>query len=257
MTSLELQVSKALTEAYNFAEKQGLLQSFLNFFKKKHRVLVLGSSGVGKTQLIRSLTDVVPELVSVIERTKFPKISKLSVNQHLFEFLDTPGELNKTEIREKVLKEAVDRKFPLIINVVSYGFHEYSASGERRFFENGKLSADYLDEHKLIENDLFAQWVTSLSNLKVRARVLTVASKADIWWKDRDQVLEHYGSGAYSEALIGSDLEHAVLPYCSRIKRFHEVGEVCSTFDETIKGELRKGFFEAFVAACGISESLH
>lgn len=51
--------------------------------------------------------------------------------------------------------------------------------------------------------------------------VLTVATKADLWWPERDRVEHYYSEGSYAEALGAFKSVHTVQPYCSVIEPFY------------------------------------
>ena len=51
---------KPIVEVIALANKQGWLDKLKMAFRKKHRILVLGSTGAGKTNFLKSLTETMP-----------------------------------------------------------------------------------------------------------------------------------------------------------------------------------------------------
>ena len=255
MSSSEIVLGKAVVDAYNIAEREGWIKNFLDVFRKKHRVLVLGSSGAGKTQLIRSLTSLVPELVTVLQRTQFVEKNKLEVNNELFEFIEAPGEIAKFEIRGSAIKDARDNAHGLILNVVADGYHEYSEANipELEGFD-GRASERYLDIHREIEIELLSEWCHRLSQDEKKPRVVTVISKADLWWSDRESIVSFYKNGEYSRVINGFGFDHAIVCYCSRIHKIHGIGLLDSHFDETTKEVLRGHLFQTIFSGLNISK---
>lgn len=68
--SLEAIVAK---EFVKLAIKQGWFEKLVTVFQKKHKILLLGSTGVGKTNLVQSLTEVTPKAIHHMNRTDFIK----------------------------------------------------------------------------------------------------------------------------------------------------------------------------------------
>ena len=100
------------TEVVNLvklAAKEGWLDKLRNLFKKKHRVLVLGSTGVGKTVFLKSLTEVLPEAISSLNRTEFAERHAIQIEKQPFIFVDTPGQLFHASRRTTAIREELTR----------------------------------------------------------------------------------------------------------------------------------------------------
>lgn len=64
--------------------------------------------------------------------------------------------------------------------------------------------------------------------------VITLVSKADLWWTQRDEVIAYYEEGKYFQALNeATDIHHIVLPYCSVIRMFYGEGETSGRFQDS------------------------
>ena len=77
---------KSAVELIAMAHKQGWLERLLDAFKKKHRVLVLGRSGTGKTILIASLTELLPLAIDRMNRTEYLKTNSIKIAGQPFIF---------------------------------------------------------------------------------------------------------------------------------------------------------------------------
>ncbi|WP_299689369.1 GTPase domain-containing protein [uncultured Tateyamaria sp.] len=254
MINSEATIGKAVVDVYRTAKKEGWLDKFLAVFRKKHRILVLGSSGAGKTQLIRSLSSVVPDVVGILERTQFVERNNIEISKNLFEFVEAPGELSMFDARLEAIAEAARRKYDLVLNVVSYGYHEYSEENASLIFDdNGAVQAEFLKEHRDIEIDLLAEWCETLSESKRPPRVITIVTKADIWWDNKDSVIKNYRNGDYAEIISHHKYQHSVVPYSSRIYRMHKLGATSRYFDELTKAELRAQLFRTLFSGINVS----
>ena len=92
MSNFGLTETKAAIELIKLARKQGWLDNLFSALRKKHRVLVLGTTGAGKTNLLASLTEAVPQAIDEINRTEFVKERALKIAKQPFIFIDTPGQ---------------------------------------------------------------------------------------------------------------------------------------------------------------------
>lgn len=77
---------------WGLADNQDLMTRVLDFFKKKHTILILGSTGAGKSNLVRSL-NAAAGLVAAIPsatRTEAVEPHRVRVNSSPFKVIDTP-----------------------------------------------------------------------------------------------------------------------------------------------------------------------
>ena len=200
----EIAEAAAAVELINTARKQGWLDKLVMAVKKKHRVIVLGSTGVGKTNFLSSLTAVLPEAIDVMNRTQIAQKHRIQIKKEPFIFTDTPGQILHRSRRSEAAREAISRGTTGIINVVSYGYHEYRISPKDAFDQNDNVNEDFLRKHRNIEIEALQEWMPILGARDVADWLITVVTKADLWWDRRDEVLEYYRSGAYYDALGGA-----------------------------------------------------
>lgn len=213
---------------------QGWRERFLSLFKRRSVVMVLGCTGVGKTNLIRSLTALMPSVIERLDRTAFVSSSDMLIRDEFFSFLDTPGQRRHSNQRRKALAYLEGKKVACIINVVSYGYHEYRIADESLPLDSScNVEASYLMNHRLREIEALKEWTYLLERATARPPILTAVSKADLWWSERERVLDYYRSGSYFEGLgAAKDLQRAVTGYSAVRQRFYGKGRVDQNFDQ-------------------------
>ena len=61
---------KPIADMLVLAQKQGWLDKLKMALRKKHKILVLGSTGAGKTNFLASLTETMPKAIDLMSRTE-------------------------------------------------------------------------------------------------------------------------------------------------------------------------------------------
>jgi len=243
--------TKTIEMIVKVAKEQGWLEKLLDYFSKKHNILVLGCSGAGKTELIKSLESINPEIIHYTSRTRDKTISGMKINKVPFEFIDIPGEENDLSIRnDAILQHAAT--LDAVINVVSYGYHEYTYGKDEAILNgNGAVSEEYLEHNRQREIDTIPEWSISLGGVR-KYRLITVVTKADLWWPEHKKVIKHYQNGDYHEALgPAQQLYPMVVPYCSVIKKFYDEAPTSGQIDESARIQYRNNLLRTLVEAVG------
>ena len=233
-------------EIVKVAEREGYLQRLKDAFRKKHRVLLLGSTGTGKTQFLNSFGNIFADALDHVARTEFPHVKRMEIDKKLFEFIDTPGqELHKSR-RVSAVRKAIADGFSGVMNLVSYGYHEYGVD-KQEVVNNGTVSPEYLQMHCSREVEQLGEWAPLLKN----EWVFTVVTKADIWWDDRQQIMNHYASGAYGKALqvASSTTEKVVCPYSSLTSKFYGAVPCSGNFSDIERKSCRNSLFHKLAEA--------
>lgn len=241
---------KTIKQVYDLAKKQGWIDSLLSLLKKKHKILVLGSSGVGKTNLLQSLSTLTPEVIHYSRRTSDSTKSKLTIDDIPFEFIDTPGQVDHSAIRMKAIRESIG-SLGTVINVVCYGYHEYARGKEQAFGDDGKLNVQYLEDNREREIRALKEWSEILGG-NAPYRLITVVTKADLWWDDSEKVFNHYEKGEYFKELGAcSQLSPMVIHHCSVFHKLYGIGSMSGSFDESDKTLARANLLKTLVEVIG------
>lgn len=243
--------TKAAVELIKLAIKQGWFQKLIDAFKTKHKVLVLGSTGVGKTNLIESITDITPEAIHHMNRTEFTKKHHIKISKNPFVFIDTPGQAAHKHQRREGILEVLKSPVAGIINVVSYGYHEYRIGSSDVFDEDGNIYGDFLQRHRQMEIDALNEWIPVLGSPEIVKWVVTVVSKADLWWDEKNKVIKYYESGEYFNNLGDAKSIHHVAEYCSVVHRFFGKGKISAIFDDAERIRTRVNLLRMLTEAIG------
>lgn len=237
--------------AYDLAEELGLWKRWRSWLKKKRKILVLGASGTGKSQLINSIADPLSDRLDTMQRTVAVERRLLMISGNPFIFSDTPGQLLDEAKRKVAITEAIRTQIEGVLNVACFGYHEAAeANRDDAVPTSGSqiAKADYLHQRREREESLLSEWVPLFDNQTARW-VLTAVTKADLWWPDRARVEAHYTTGSYPQALGDFQGAHTVLPYCSRIEPFYGT-RTSGKFGETLKLALRNHLLDSILRLC-------
>ena len=217
---------KLIDEAVNVATKYKLLQKLAGLFlNEKSVVLLCGTSGVGKSQFIRSLQEPVAAPIAAADRTRGWHKVKVTKDKRKLELLDTPGQIGEGALRRKAHLEALRAKHFGIINVVANGFHEGTATEPDAIVRVGdayRAKDKFLTDSRKLEVQNLTEWSRDLQDARW---LITLVNKADLWWQPDtcESVLKYYSStGPYGMRLKSWEGKHVVLPYASTSKPFYD-----------------------------------
>jgi hypothetical protein len=240
--------AKAATEVIEFAKKHHLVSRLANLFKKKHCILVLGCTGTGKTKLIQSLTQEDVKTINRMLRTTSSKKHRLGIRRKSFVVIDVPGE--HKDKRMQAIKNAAFKGIAGVINVVSYGYHEGRGNESDAIGPSGQASAAFLEACREKEIENLKEWTTILMSGKNPPWLITVVTKADLWWNQREEVLKHYEEESYHQALGDAlKMDKGVAVCCSVIHKFFGCAPLAGTFDDDDRREKREKLL-GYIIAC-------
>jgi hypothetical protein len=238
----------AILDAILVAKEEGWLDRIKALFGKRHSIVVMGSTGVGKSQLIKSLSVEIGEAIKSFERTQFVERHKLNVGGTHFEFIEAPGDEYKADHRREAIRLASSKGSRLALNIVADGHHEYThLTPSNAIDKDGHVSQDYLNEHRAIELRYLEDFCSNAVGLRGIQTVLTVISKADIWWDNSEEVLSRYRIGPYAEVIGAAGARHGVVGYSSVSHRLYGRGLLAQTFDDEVRQSLRTRFFSTLL----------
>jgi energy-coupling factor transporter ATP-binding protein EcfA2 len=230
-------------DAADLARDLGLVDKILRLVGRDNKVLVLGSTGCGKSQFVRSLSTAMPEFISSAIRTEFSQEAALKIGSELFTIIDTPGHDAHELRRRQAVKNLPAKGTVGVINLTSFGYHEYDVpSPSDAVNSDGSAVADYLERHRAIEIERIRTDVASVAVARNVGWFVTLANQAD--------VMKHYRTGDYSGSLaplVGS--APIVIPYCAVSHKFFGRGNLDPTFDDSDRKNLRIRLLNGILAA--------
>jgi len=233
------------------SEDLKLTEKIRDALKKKEHLIVLGASGTGKTNLIISLNSAAGLIDAEwrMNRTGATARKSVRIDGKPFQVIDTPGEDLHESDRLRAVREVAARPLVRIINVVSYGYHEYDVDPFQVIGSNGLPHPSFLQNRREEEMKALHQWIPFLGDRSITKWVLTAVTKADLWWHEKDRVLDYYRNGNYNKAMKGTDpqLYHSVLPYCSVGHKFYNVTPLDGTFDDSDRVRTNLHFLKQLV----------
>lgn len=189
MTSVGVGEAVAVFELVQLARKQKWFDRLKNALRKKHTILVMGCTGVGKGNFIESLSEVAPIAIDRMNRTEFPVKHRLKVSNKLFDFVDTPGQQAHKSRRISAIRHAISAGVSGVINVVAYGYHESRIGKREALTQAGTPRVDYLYRMRRQEIEALSEWSTILGGPETCGWLITLVTKADIWWNESNRVL--------------------------------------------------------------------
>lgn len=197
-----------LSNAHDIAKKSlpSLVKLARAIKKQKLKILICGYSGTGKSTLGRLLAgefgreDILrPYQISLrAENLDLDSITRGSITvlpgQH-----SLPGQ---AEFWNNAFREVSSNKVNLIINVVAYGYHSISQTDYQNLpsYQSGMTIQQFIDNYSRVrrekELEVFSQLIPHLSIAnKNQVVMLTLVTKQDLWWPQRQKVREHYQTG--------------------------------------------------------------
>lgn len=172
------------------------------------RLLVFGPGGTGKTTLGRSLTEGI-DPANEAEYEESITQEGFSVPGDVFgSLIVPPGQEIRQEQHWPDLYEILQAgKSAGVINVVSWGFHSIQDLGyeQTNSFEAGmskeEFVAAYTDNRRRREIDVVETLKPRLEDAPGDLWMITLATKQDLWWNDRMDVVNWYTDGPYGSVI--------------------------------------------------------
>ena len=212
-------------QSIRIARKKSIRDRIIAQFRRKRRILVLGTSGVGKSVFVETLYKELVRPIPGANRDTFTHEVSFPREDLPLVLVDTPGQELAFPERDKAYKDAIKDGVVGIINVVCFGYHEGSISGNETQALDATLQprSEYLAIRREEEIKRLGEWVKLVDSRSAKW-VITLVTKADLWYGDYETVMEYYCKGEYSKALgdLPGRIYHTVIPYCSIIEPFYK-----------------------------------
>lgn len=244
-------IARGLFQAYQFARDEGWLDRAREVLTRRQRILVLGRPGVGKSQLIATLRrDMAESLRRLLAET--PDAGALRIDPSMFDFveLDYP---DAADIDGQAVSRALSNGPSGILNVVAFGYHEHEHWRAEALTPEGMADPRFLARCRDAELASTASLFNALRGADLKGSwMLTVVTKADLWWDNAQSVFDHYVRGPYRERLgIPADVPMLVLPHASVFMKFFGSGPLCGQFDERDRRDCLANLLKALIHTIG------
>jgi hypothetical protein len=182
-------------------------------------VVAMGPDGVGKTSLCASLFR--NEIPLSTQPTMLPTRFQIrGSNRETITIFDLPGRVrNFATVINQLTKRPASTL--TILNVVAYGL-----------FAN-------MEHHDGL--DLEINWFESMAPVLARLqpfRMITVVTKADLWWDIRDAVIQYYNHEYFEDTSSHVDgKRYAIVPHSSARIPLNDLG-FAQSYDDLTRHEL-------------------
>jgi hypothetical protein len=171
-------------------------------------VLIIGPGGVGKTTLGQFLAGQQDKAVSgsyveSVSTEEFKLADEVAV-----QIVIPPGQAHRRKATwDQQLEEVAEGKFRGVILIHAYGHHaigDISYENHRLFDPEKGLEmflADYLEHCLKTEQQILKSVCDAVRKCAAPIWVLTLVTKQDLWWNERDVVEKHYTEGKYGKVV--------------------------------------------------------
>lgn len=188
--------------------KEIFLRTAATILGGKRRVAVFGCGGTGKTTLgnfISGKLDTDKALGAYEETLFIEKFTAKGETPALIAVV--PGqEARRPTSWDQLYAELAAGKSFRVINVVAWGYHASGLERARhRVHQAGQTEeefrAAYFADNRAEELKALRELEPHLKATPGKVRIITLVTKQDLWWKNRQDVEDHYKNGEYSKIL--------------------------------------------------------
>lgn len=227
-------VSTAVTAANLANELRATKHAFRNtLLRGLNRALhgavtlpIFGAGGVGKTTTGNFLVGGTDEN-NLDSYASSWCIESLKLNDKIpGKILVAPGQQDRAERYWPELIEKANKQATMgLINVVCNGLHSFGIKrfSEHDLWESGMSAKDFIQVYSIArraeEIEMLDRLLSSLVPTRKKYFFLTLVTKQDLWWNERNGVKAHYSEGEYGQRIdqfrskVGAhNFQHEFLP---------------------------------------------
>ncbi|MFM8295454.1 MAG: ATP-binding cassette domain-containing protein [Microcystaceae cyanobacterium] len=210
-------VSTGIT-ALDLADKT--LPTFTRLFKRikdgEIKIAILGASGTGKSTLGKLLSGQSSrELLKPYEESIGVEDNPLD-SKNVGKVIIVPGQERLHETWDDLLREMIQGKIQLMINTVAWGYHSFGSTSYRDFLQDQPYQSRmteseflkvYVKQRREREQAFLEKIVNALALAEIHKQkrkklfLITLVTKQDLWWHDRQCVKAHYQQGQYEQQI--------------------------------------------------------
>lgn len=227
-------------------EKLGIKKFLSALLDRKHHIIVIGSTGAGKTALSKAVISIEQQFISVSNRTTKPTKKKIKIEGSKIVLMDTPGEMGNLSTRMSELSDLFSKNRVGVVIVGAFGYNEYREADRKTYSEAELLT--FLEVHRKIEIDHLDRFASQFPFINRIDWAITVATKADLWWTKRKEVLDYYNSEEFKQ-VTKRICRHTVpvRAFSSTIEPFLGSIPADGSFGEAQRRQVRSEFIEALL----------
>ena len=174
------------------------------------KVAIFGAGGTGKTTLGKILAGEY-EFTGLPGYQESIRMEQYKLDSNVVgSIIVAPGQERREDTWDDLLRNLMAGKVKLIIHVVAWGHHSFGSLSykQHKLYRSGMSLPDfvavYTAERQRRELDVLRKLDphVSIANQK-KTIMITLVTKQDIWWNDRNQVRQHYEQNEYDQIIQG------------------------------------------------------
>jgi hypothetical protein len=208
---------ETLVTAYELSKKAApaVQRVFKQLQSGKLKIAIFGAGGTGKTTLGNILAGKASANNILSQYQESISIEKIKLDGDTpGSVIIVPGQERRQHTWDEVFSEIIAGQITLIINVVSYGYHSSDGIGYQahQLYQPGmterQFTALYIQDRQSREVEALKLMESHIRVAKSKkVLMLTLVTKQDLWWPNREQVKDHYQNGDYNQVIQGIQLK--------------------------------------------------
>jgi flavodoxin len=174
------------------------------------KIVVFGSGGTGKSTFGKMISgEADPNILATYRESRTTEEFKFTRDK-LGIITIPPGQGRRDDEWLAAFRQVTDGKFRIIINMVAYGYHSFGELSytESKYYTRGMTVEEFLEIYtekcRQEEINYLKQIAMPITMSKaVPTLMMTLVSKQDLWWHDRETIKKHYCDLEYRSIIDG------------------------------------------------------